>query len=120
MAAGLGFGLGYGAYALFNSFWLGSCWSALPFFLLIHGHPACSSFRASILVFESSAWTLAYRDLRPALEPGQEVIPAAPQRFRAAEARLQPSMVGMSSTATGGSSLVSLPGFRLSASMDAG
>ena len=75
VAAGIGFGLGYGTYALFDSFWLAVLVGA-PFFLLIMGLPLLF-LQGIFLVFESSAWTLAYRDLRPALEPGQEVIPAA-------------------------------------------
>ena len=77
LGGGLGFGLGYAVYALTNSVgW--ALLAGLPIFLVILSIPLLL-VQGVYLVFESSAWTLAYRDPRPALEPGQEVIPAAPQ-----------------------------------------
>lgn len=80
LGGAIGFGVGYGVYALTNS----AGWAVLaglPIFLLILSIPLIL-VQGVYLVFESSAWTLVYRDLRPALEPSQEVIPAAPQSIQ--------------------------------------
>lgn len=61
VASGVGFGLGYGAYALSNSYWLAVLVGA-PFFLLIVGLPLLLG-QGVYLVFESGAWTLVYRYL---------------------------------------------------------
>jgi hypothetical protein len=50
----------------------------LPIFILILSVPLLIA-QGVYLVFESSAWTLAYRDLRPGLEQTLEVVPAAPE-----------------------------------------
>ncbi len=80
LGGGIGFGLGYAVYTLTNS----AGWAVLaglPIFLVILSIPLIL-VQGVYLVFESSAWTLVYRDLRPALEPSQEVTPAAPQAIQ--------------------------------------
>ena len=52
-----------------------------PFFLLILGVPLLL-IQGVYLVFESSTWTLAYRELRPVSEQSLEVTPAAPQTIQ--------------------------------------
>jgi len=77
LGGSLGFALGYGVYALTNS----AGWAllaGLPIFVLILSLPLIL-LQGVYLVFESSAWTLVYRDLRPVLERNQDIIPAAPQ-----------------------------------------
>lgn len=66
LAGGIGFGLGYLVYSLTNS----AGWAVLaglPIFLVILSIPLLL-VQGVYLVFESSAWTLVYRDLRPALD----------------------------------------------------
>ena len=66
LGGGLGFGLGYAVYALTNS----AGWAVLaglPIFIIILSIPLLL-IQGVYLVFESSAWTLAYRDVRPVLE----------------------------------------------------
>lgn len=66
VGGGLGFGLGYAVYALTNSIgW--AVLAGLPIFLVILGIPLLL-VQGVYLVFESSAWTLVYRDLRPVLD----------------------------------------------------
>jgi hypothetical protein len=66
LGGGLGFGLGYAVYALTNSIgW--ALLAGLPIFLVILSIPLLL-VQGVYLVFESSAWTLVYRDLRPAHE----------------------------------------------------
>jgi hypothetical protein len=70
LGGGIGFGLGYAVYALTNS----AGWAVLaglPVFLLILGIPLIL-VQGVYLVFESSAWTLVYRDLRPTHEQSPE------------------------------------------------
>ena len=70
VGGGIGFGLGYAVYALTNS----AGWAVLaglPIFLLILGIPLIL-VQGVYLVFESSAWTLVYRDLRPTHEQSPE------------------------------------------------
>ncbi|MFZ2359868.1 MAG: hypothetical protein WA040_11050 [Anaerolineae bacterium] len=66
LGGGLGFGLGYAVYALTNS----AGWAVLaglPIFIIILSIPLLL-IQGVYLVFESSAWTLAYRDVRPVIE----------------------------------------------------
>jgi hypothetical protein len=80
LGGGLGFGLGYAVYALTNSVgW--ALLAGLPIFLAILSIPLIL-VQGVYLVFESSAWTLVYRDLRPAFEQSLEVTPAAPQEIQ--------------------------------------
>jgi len=61
LGGGIGAALGYGTYALTNSVgW--ALLAGLPIFILILGVPLLIA-QGVYLVFESSAWTLAYRDL---------------------------------------------------------
>lgn len=77
LGGGIGAALGYGIHALTGSIgW--AVLVGLPIFILILAVPLLL-IQGIYLVFESSAWTLVYRDLRPAHEESQEVIPAAPQ-----------------------------------------
>ncbi len=77
VASGVGFGLGYASYALFDSFWLAVLIGA-PFFLIVVGLPLLL-VQGIYLVFEGGAWTLVYRNLRPELDQSQDVVAAAPQ-----------------------------------------
>ena len=63
LGGGIGFGLGYAVYGLTNS----AGWAVLaglPIFIAILSIPLVL-VQGVYLVFESSAWTLVYRDLRP-------------------------------------------------------
>ena len=72
----VGGGLGYAVYALFDSIgW--AILAGLPFFLLIVGLPLLL-VQGVYLVFESGAWTLAYRQLRPAAGQDAEILAVAP------------------------------------------
>jgi hypothetical protein len=66
LGGGIGAALGYGIYALTNS----AGWAVLiglPIFILILSVPLIF-VQGVYLVFESSTWTLVYRDLRPTLD----------------------------------------------------
>ncbi len=66
LGGAIGFGLGYAVYSLTNSpGW--AVLAGLPIFLVILSIPLLL-VQGVYLVFESSAWTLVYRDLRPALD----------------------------------------------------
>jgi hypothetical protein len=68
LGGGIGAALGYGIYALTNS----AGWAVLvglPIFILILSVPLLIA-QGVYLVFESSAWTLAYRDLASGSAPG--------------------------------------------------
>lgn len=80
LGGGIGFGLGYAVYALTNSIgW--AVLAGLPIFIVILSIPLIL-VQGVYLVFESSAWTLVYRDVRPTLPQSPEVIPAAPQSLQ--------------------------------------
>ena len=68
-------GLGYGLYALSDS-WILAVIAGLPIFLVILIIPT-AIVKGIYLVFESSAWTLAYRDVaRGAGQTAIEPLPA--------------------------------------------
>lgn len=66
VAGAIGFGLGYAVYALTDSIgW--AVLAGLPIFFVILSIPLLL-VQGVYLVFESSAWTLVYRDVRPVLD----------------------------------------------------
>ena len=70
LGGGIGIGLGYAVYALTNSIgW--AVLAGLPIFIVILSIPLIL-VQGVYLVFESSAWTLVYRDLRPTNEQSPE------------------------------------------------
>ncbi len=77
LGAAIGGGLGLAIYSLFDSIgW--AVLLGLPIFMVIMALPLIF-VQGIYLVFESSTWTLDYRDLQPVIEQTLETIPAAPQ-----------------------------------------
>lgn len=70
----IGGGLGYGLYALSDS-WILALVAGLPIFLVIMIIPT-AIVKGIYLVFESSAWTLAYRDV--VKDAGQNAVEPLP------------------------------------------
>jgi hypothetical protein len=76
LALAIGGGLGYTVYSLFDS----AGWAVLlglPLFLLIVSLPLLF-IQGVYLVFESSGWTLAYREVRSSAAPASTEIAPAP------------------------------------------
>jgi hypothetical protein len=75
-AMGLGAGVGFGVYGVTHSIPWGVV-AGLPIFLLVAGVPLIF-LQGLYTVFDSSAWTLAYREIADLPAAAENVSPAAP------------------------------------------